>query len=52
MYDRPLTIEQILTLLAATPSRIVNTLHGVVSYEQTGTHKIIAGKVPEMGSTS
>ena len=31
MYDRPLTIEQNLTLLAATPSRIANITKGVTS---------------------
>lgn len=31
MYDRPLTIDQNLTLLAATPSRIANVTKGLTS---------------------
>ena len=29
MYDRPLTIEQILTLLAATPARLADLTDGL-----------------------
>ncbi len=29
MYDRPLTIEQILTMLAATPSRLADLTEGL-----------------------